>query len=105
LRAREERGRTHPRGRVRGRRRVRQYVARREVAVAQAGWPADRRTVRLDDPEVVRRDYADESRLSARIAAQHLGTGPDPRQVAFLPAAGAKPLPAREDGPGRGDRP
>src|SRR5207249_11662847 len=81
----------------------RQDMARREVAVAQAGWPADRRTVRLDDPEVVRRDYPDASRLSARIAAQQLGTGPDPRQVAFEAVAEAKPRRVLEVGPGRGE--
>ena len=56
----------------------------------------------LDDPEVVRRDYADESRLSARIAAQQFGTGPDPRQVAFEAVAEAKPRRVLEVGPGRG---
>ena len=42
----------------------------------------------LNDPELVRREYADESGLSARIAAQESATGPDPRQVAFEAVVG-----------------
>jgi SAM-dependent methyltransferase len=59
--------------------------------------------LRLDDPELVRRDYADECRLSARIAAQQSGTGPDPRQVAFEAVAEATPRRVLEVGPGRGE--
>jgi SAM-dependent methyltransferase len=59
--------------------------------------------VRLDDPEVVRSDYADESNLSARIAAQQLATGPDPREVALEAVAEVKPRRVLEVGPGRGE--
>lgn len=58
----------------------------------------------LNDPAAVRREYADESRLSARIAAQQNAfTGPDPRQVAFEAVAEAEPELVLEVGPGRGE--
>jgi SAM-dependent methyltransferase len=57
----------------------------------------------LNDPALVRSDYADESRLSARIAAQQNATGPDPRQVAFDAVAEAEPRLILEVGPGRGE--
>ncbi len=59
--------------------------------------------MRLNDPELVRREYADESGLSARIAAQQSATGPDPRQVAFEAVAEAGPRRVLEVGPGRGE--
>jgi SAM-dependent methyltransferase len=59
--------------------------------------------MRLNDPEVVRREYADESGLSARIAAQESATGPDPRQIAFEAVAEAMPRRVLEVGPGRGE--
>jgi SAM-dependent methyltransferase len=59
--------------------------------------------MRLNDPELVRREYADESGLSARIAAQESSTGPDPRQVAFEAVAQAGPRRVLEVGPGRGE--
>jgi hypothetical protein len=46
---------------------------------------------RLDDPELVRAEYADESRFSVRAAAQHSSTGPDPRQLAFDAVAEVAP--------------
>lgn len=57
----------------------------------------------LNDPALVARDYADESTLSARIAAQQNATGPDPRQVAFEAVAEAEPSLILEVGPGRGE--
>jgi ubiquinone/menaquinone biosynthesis C-methylase UbiE len=57
----------------------------------------------MNDPAVVRQEYADESRLAARIALQQTGTGPDPRQVAFDAVAAAEPELVLEVGPGRGE--
>jgi SAM-dependent methyltransferase len=57
----------------------------------------------LNDLALVRRDYADESNLSARIAAQQNSTGPDPRQVAFEAVAEAEPSLILEVGSGRGE--
>lgn len=57
----------------------------------------------LSDPALVRREYADESGLAARIAAQERSTGPDPRQVAFDAVAEANPRRVLEVGPGRGE--
>jgi SAM-dependent methyltransferase len=57
----------------------------------------------LNDPALVQREYADESRLSQRIAAQESATGPDPRQVAFEAVAEAGPRRVLEVGPGRGE--
>jgi SAM-dependent methyltransferase len=59
--------------------------------------------VRLNDPELVRREYADEAGLSVRIAAQEAATGPDPRQVAFEAVAEVSPRRVLEVGPGRGE--
>ncbi len=57
----------------------------------------------VNDPELVAREYADESRLSARIALQSTGTGPDPRQIAFEAVAEVSPRRILEVGPGRGE--
>jgi SAM-dependent methyltransferase len=57
----------------------------------------------LNDPELVRREYADEAGLSARIAAQQSATGPDPRQVALDAVAQCEPRWVLEVGPGRGE--
>jgi SAM-dependent methyltransferase len=59
--------------------------------------------VRLNNPELVRREYADESGLSARIAAQESAAGPDPRQVALDAVAESQPRRVLEVGPGRGE--
>ena len=59
--------------------------------------------MRLNDPELVRREYADESGLSARIAAEESATGPDPRQVALEAVAEVRPRRVLEVGPGRGE--
>jgi SAM-dependent methyltransferase len=57
----------------------------------------------LNDPAFVARQYADETELTARIAAQQNGTGPDPRQVAFHAVAEVEPKLVLEVGPGRGE--
>jgi SAM-dependent methyltransferase len=59
--------------------------------------------VRLDDPDLVRREYADESRFAARAAAWASASGPDPRQLAFDAVAEARPRTVLELGPGRGE--
>jgi SAM-dependent methyltransferase len=59
--------------------------------------------VRLNDPALVRREYADETGLSARIAAQQHATGPDPRQVTLDAVREAEPQLVLEVGPGRGE--
>jgi SAM-dependent methyltransferase len=56
-----------------------------------------------NDPAVVAREYADESRLAARIAVQQRGTGPDPRRVAFEAIAEVEPRVVLEVGPGHGE--
>jgi SAM-dependent methyltransferase len=59
--------------------------------------------VRLDDPAVVREEYADESRLAARKAANQSGEGPDARETVFEAIAEAKPRRVLEVGPGEGE--
>jgi ubiquinone/menaquinone biosynthesis C-methylase UbiE len=59
--------------------------------------------VRLDDPAVVREEYASEKRLAARKAANASGDGPDPREIAFEAIAAAKPRHVLEVGPGEGE--
>ena len=57
----------------------------------------------MNDPAVVAHEYADESRLAARIAVQQTGTGPDPRRVAFEAVAEVEPRLVLEVGPGQGE--
>ena len=57
----------------------------------------------LNDPELIRREYADEAGLSARIVAQEWAAGPDPRQVALDAVAECRPRWVLEVGPGRGE--
>jgi SAM-dependent methyltransferase len=57
----------------------------------------------LNDPQLVAREYADESGLAARIAAQESARGPDARQVAFDAVAEIAPRRVLEVGPGRGE--
>ena len=57
----------------------------------------------LNDPDLVRREYADEAALSARIAAQESATGPDARQIVFEAVAEAFPRRVLDVGPGRGE--
>ena len=59
--------------------------------------------MRLDDPAVVRDEYADESRLAVRKAAHGLGEGPNPRDVLFDAIAELKPRRLIEVGPGEGE--
>jgi SAM-dependent methyltransferase len=59
--------------------------------------------VRLDDPELVRREYADESRFAIRAAAWASATGPDPRELAFEAVAEVSPRRVLEVGCGRGE--
>lgn len=58
---------------------------------------------RLDDPDLVRREYADESRFATRAAAWETATGPDPRRLAFEAVAEVAPRRVLEVGPGRGE--
>jgi SAM-dependent methyltransferase len=57
----------------------------------------------LNDPEVVRREYADESGLAARMAVQKSATGPDPYAVAFEAVSECEPGLVLEVGCGRGE--
>jgi ubiquinone/menaquinone biosynthesis C-methylase UbiE len=59
--------------------------------------------VRLDDPRVVRAEYANERRLAARKAAHRFAKGPDAREVAFDAIAEAAPKRYLEVGCGEGE--
>jgi len=59
--------------------------------------------VRLDDPEVVRTEYADETRLALRSAVLGFSTGPDARQVVFEAVAEATPRCVLDVGCGQGE--
>ena len=59
--------------------------------------------MRLDDPAIVREEYADESRLATRKAAHRSGEGLDPREVAFAAIAQGNPRRVVEVGPGEGE--
>jgi SAM-dependent methyltransferase len=59
--------------------------------------------VRLDDPGVVRAEYADERRLAARKAVHSRGEGPDARGEAFDAIAEAAPARYLEVGCGEGE--
>ena len=58
---------------------------------------------RLNDADVVREEYADESNFAVRAAAQQASTGPDPKQIAFDAVAEIAPRRVLEVGPGRGE--
>jgi SAM-dependent methyltransferase len=58
--------------------------------------------VRLNDPEVVRAEYAEESRLEERIAAWQGLTGPNPRELALEAVAEGRPRRVLEVGCGQG---
>jgi SAM-dependent methyltransferase len=58
---------------------------------------------RLDDPDVVRREYAHERGLAARMAVQDAATGPDPYDVVFEAVAECEPSLVLEVGCGRGE--
>lgn len=57
----------------------------------------------LHDPEVVRKDYADESRLARRGAAWRNSVGPNPRDMAFDAVAEVAPARVLEVGCGQGE--
>jgi SAM-dependent methyltransferase len=59
--------------------------------------------VRLDDPAVVREEYADESRLAARKAAHASAEGPDARDLVFEAVAEVGPRRILEVGCGEGE--
>ncbi len=59
--------------------------------------------MKLDDPQLVRAEYADESRFAARAAAWAGSTGPDPRVLAFRAVAEVAPGRVLEVGCGRGE--
>jgi ubiquinone/menaquinone biosynthesis C-methylase UbiE len=57
----------------------------------------------LNDPELVRKEYADEKRYAARMAKQETATGPDPYDVVFAAIAEGGPRDVLEVGCGRGE--
>jgi SAM-dependent methyltransferase len=57
----------------------------------------------LNDPELVRKEYADEKRYAARMAKQETATGPDPYGVVFAAVAERQPRDVLEVGCGRGE--
>jgi SAM-dependent methyltransferase len=59
--------------------------------------------VRLDDPEVVQREYATESGLAGRKAAYRFAEGPDAREIALQAVAEARPGRILEVGCGEGE--
>lgn len=59
--------------------------------------------MRLNDPELVRREYADESRFATRAAAWAGASGADPRKLAFDAVAEVAPRRVLEVGCGRGE--
>lgn len=59
--------------------------------------------MRLNDPELVRREYADESRFAVRAAAWANANGPDSRELAFTAVAEVCPRRVLEVGCGRGE--
>jgi SAM-dependent methyltransferase len=59
--------------------------------------------VRLDDPDLVRREYADEGRFAVRRAAWDGADGPDPRDVAVAALAEVTPRSVLEVGCGTGE--
>ena len=58
---------------------------------------------RLNDPELVREEYADETGLAARMAVQQSATGPDPYTVVFEAVSECEPGRVLEVGCGRGE--
>src|SRR4051812_8359411 len=68
-----------------------------------AALTLDHAMTSLNDPEAVRRDYADEKRYAARMAKQETATGPDPYDVVFAAVAEQEPRDVLEVGCGRGE--
>lgn len=58
---------------------------------------------RTNDPDLVRAEYADESRFAVRAAAWSNATGPSPLEMAFQAVAETKPARVLEVGCGRGE--
>jgi SAM-dependent methyltransferase len=58
--------------------------------------------VRLDDPELVAREYAAPARLAGRVAGHRFGEGPDARELLFTAVAEARPERLIEAGCGDG---
>ncbi len=59
--------------------------------------------MRLNDPELVRREYVSEKGLAGRAAAYQWAEGPDPREIALEAIAEACPARVLEVGCGRGE--
>ena len=59
--------------------------------------------MKLHDPEVVREEYATETRLAVRRAAQACGGGADARGILFSAIAEVRPQRVLEVGPGEGE--
>ena len=57
---------------------------------------------RLDEPELVRREYATDAGLAGRLAAYRFAEGPDPREMAHQAVAEARPQRVLEIGCGQG---
>lgn len=57
---------------------------------------------RLDEPELVRREYATDAGLAGRLAAYRFAEGPDPREMALEAVAEARPTRVLEVGCGQG---
>jgi SAM-dependent methyltransferase len=58
--------------------------------------------MRIDDPDLVRREYETDEGLAGRIAAYRFAQGPDPREIAFRAVAEVRPGRVLEVGPGQG---
>jgi SAM-dependent methyltransferase len=58
---------------------------------------------RLNDPELVRREYVDESRFSVRQATWQSATGPDVHDLVLAALAEIAPARVLEVGPGKGE--
>jgi SAM-dependent methyltransferase len=58
---------------------------------------------RLNDPELVRKEYADESRFSIRQATWQSATGPDAHDIVLEALAETAPRRVLEVGPGKGE--
>jgi SAM-dependent methyltransferase len=59
--------------------------------------------VTLDDPALVREEYADETRLATRKRANEFGEGPDAREIVFAAVKEARPGRILEVGCGEGE--
>jgi SAM-dependent methyltransferase len=59
--------------------------------------------VTLDDPNLVREQYADETRLAARKRAHEFGEGPDARELVFAAVRKGQPRRILEVGCGEGE--